>query len=103
VDGWELAPEMGVACETLILLRLAEQQLCYLATSFGLLAWYCHVKSFISLFILLEIGRKSLMRKTCHVLYLVTCAEMKKHHRNLSETHVFQYTLAQAWHDHQSY
>jgi len=48
VDGW--APEMGVACETLILLRLAEQQLCYLATSFGLLAWYCHAKNFIPLF-----------------------------------------------------
>jgi hypothetical protein len=50
VDGWELAPEMGVACETLILLRLAEQQLCYLATSFGLLAWYCYAQNFIPLF-----------------------------------------------------
>jgi hypothetical protein len=50
VDGWELAPKMGVACETLILLRLAEHHLCYLATSFGLLAWYCHAKSFIPLF-----------------------------------------------------
>jgi len=87
---------MGVACEILILFRLAEQQLCYLATSFGLLAWFCHAKSFISLFILLEIGRKSLMRKTCHLPYLDTCAEMKKHNRNLSEIHVFQYSLAQA-------